>query len=279
MRRQSTNSRREATVLNIAVNCGAIPPTLLDSELFGHEKGAFTGATARKRGRFERADRGTLFLDEVGELPLEAQTRMLRVLETREIERVGGTAPVQVDIRIIAATNRDLEEMITAGAFREDLWYRLNVFPIQIPPLRERSEDIPELVQYFVNKKGAELRLHPVPAVDREALDRLVAYHWPGNVRELENVVEREMILCEDGRLKFDQLRPVIHEATTQVRTVSLKAPLPLDDVVADHIRHTLERTKGKVHGPGGAAELLGINPSTLRHKMEKFGVSFGRVR
>src|SRR5512136_2879197 len=190
----------------IKVNCGAIPETLIDSELFGHEKGAFTGAVSQRRGRFERADRGTIFLDEIGELPPQAQIRLLHVLQRKEIERVGGTSSIPVDIRIISATNRNLEEMIASGRFREDLWFRLNVFPIMIPPLRQRKEDIPALVHHFIDRKSVELKLTEKTALAPGAVDRLIAYDWPGNVRELENIIERALIQHQGGMLSFETL-------------------------------------------------------------------------
>ena len=258
----------------IPVNCGAIPDTLLDSELFGHEKGAFTGALARKRGRFERANGGTILLDEIGEMPLPAQVRLLRVLQHREIERVGGTARIPVDIRIIAATNKDLAAMVRAGRFREDLWFRLNVFPIEVPPLRERKGDLPALLQHFIERKAGELKVGETPELASGSIDELMAYDWPGNVRELENLVERAMILRHSGeRLSFAGLsgaRPS-HAATA----ADEEQPLGLDAVVAGHIRRVLGMTGGKIHGPGGAGELLGVNPNTLRHRMKKLGIPF----
>ena len=185
----------------IPVNCGAIPESLLDSELFGHEKGAFTGALSQKRGRFERANKGTILLDEIGEMPLEAQVRLLRVIQHREIERVGGTERLPVDIRIIAATNQDLSEMVQAGRFREDLYFRLNVFPITVPPLRDRTTDIPALVQHLIERKARELKLGHTPQLAAGAIDNLMAYDWPGNVRELENVIERSMIIHHAEKL------------------------------------------------------------------------------
>ncbi len=179
----------------ITVNCGAIPESLIDSELFGHEKGAFTGAISQRRGRFERADSGTIFLDEIGELPLQVQVKLLRVLQNREFERVGGTETIRPDIRIIAATNRNLEQMVNEKKFREDLWFRLNVFPIYVPPLRARKEDIPELAHHFVEIKSVELKLPAFPKISSKAMGLLTSYDWPGNVRELQNVVERELIL------------------------------------------------------------------------------------
>ena len=269
------SSRRDGPF--IAVNCGAIPDSLLDSELFGHEKGAFTGALARKRGRFERADGGTIFLDEIGEMPLNAQVRLLRVLQNREIERLGGTTRIPVDIRILAATNKDLEARVKDGRFREDLWFRLNVFPIGIPPLRERRGDLPALVQHFLERKAKELKLGTTPRLADGELDALRTYDWPGNVRELENLVERAMIVCRDQPLRFDLGAPA--------RPTGAEAPDPgtegplltLERMTAQHIRRALEVAEGKIHGPGGAGEMLGLNPNTLRSKMRKFGIPFGR--
>jgi transcriptional regulator with GAF, ATPase, and Fis domain len=261
----------------VKVNCGAIPETLLDSELFGHEKGAFTGALSQKRGRFERADRGTLFLDEIGELPPQAQVRMLRVLQYKEIERVGGTKPIAVDIRLIAATNRNLEEMVKAKQFREDLWFRLNVFPLRIPPLRERKEDIPALVHHFLHRKSRELKLSEPPPIAHGVIDRLVAYPWPGNVREMENVIERALIISKGAPLTFDDLAGGKPSETSVSPDGTQGAPLKLDEVMSRHIRRVLGMAKGKIHGKGGAAEVLGINPSTLRNRMNQLGIPYGR--
>jgi len=261
----------------VKVNCGAIPETLLDSELFGHEKGAFTGALSQKRGRFERADQGTLFLDEIGELPPQAQVRMLRVLQYKEIERVGGTKPISVDIRLIAATNRNLEEMVKAKQFREDLWFRLNVFPLRIPPLRERKEDIPALVRHFVHRKSRELKLSEPPPIARGVIDRLVAYPWPGNVREMENVIERALIISKGAPLTFDDLTGGKPSETSFVPGGTQDTPLKLDEIVSRHIRLVLGMAKGKIHGKGGAAEVLGINPSTLRNRMNQLRIPYGR--
>ena len=261
----------------IRVNCGAITDSLVDSELFGHEKGAFTGAVSLKRGIFERADKGTVFLDEIGELSLQAQVKMLRVLQHKEFERVGGSGPVNVDIRIIAATHRNLEDMIREGSFREDLWFRLNVFPIVIPPLRERKSDIPALVRHFIDRKSKELGIKKPPRPSPGAIDLLMAYDWPGNVRELENIVERALIVHKEGEpLFFDNLRPQKVTKETVSRP-SGNESLLIDDVMARHIKYVLDLTKGKVHGEGGAAEVLGINASTLRARMRNLGVSFGR--
>jgi transcriptional regulator with GAF, ATPase, and Fis domain len=262
----------------IPVNCGAIPDTLLDSELFGHEKGAFTGALARKRGRFERASGGTILLDEIGEMPLSAQVRLLRVLQHREIERVGGTTRIPVDIRVITATNKDLAAMVRAGRFREDLWFRLNVFPIEVPPLRERKGDLPALLQHFIERKAAELKIGETPELAPGSIDALMAYHWPGNVRELENLVERAMILRHRGEPLF--FEGLSGEPPSAAATVPGEdGPLSLDAIVARHIRRVLSLTGGKIHGPGGAGELLEINPNTLRHRMKKLGIPFRKDR
>ncbi|MCW4040332.1 MAG: sigma 54-interacting transcriptional regulator [Candidatus Bathyarchaeota archaeon] len=269
-----SSPRREGPF--ISVNCGAIPETLIDSELFGHEKGAFTGAVSQKRGRFERANKGTIFLDEIAELPLPSQVKLLRVLQNKEIERVGGTETIALDIRIIAATNRDLEMMVEAGTFRNDLWFRLNVFPIEIPPLRERKIDMPALVQHFIGLKAKELKLPHIPVLAPNAIEPLMAYHWPGNVRELANVVERALILNQGGLLSFDGITTILDQQTSEPESQSSNAT-NLDEVVAVHIKKILALTKGKIYGPDGAAELLGMNPSTLRHRMKKYGIEYGR--
>ena len=263
----------------IQVNCGAIPETLIDSELFGHEKGAFTGAISQKRGCFERADGGTIFLDEVGELPLQAQVRMLRVLQDKNIHRVGGASQVKVDIRIIAATHQNLHDMVKRRLFRDDLWFRLNVFPIAIPPLRDRKEDIPALVDHFVEKKSKELQMPLLPKLAPGAMAPLLAYAWPGNVRELENVIERALILSKGRPLTFDNIVwPEDNEE--HGRLIVRKDDFSnLDDAVSKHIQQALEMTKGKIHGSAGAAKLLGINPSTLRHRMRKLRIPHGRQK
>jgi formate hydrogenlyase transcriptional activator len=260
----------------VSVNCGAIPEALIDSELFGHEKGAFTGALTEMRGRFERADKGTIFLDEIGELPLQAQVRLLRVLQSKEIERIGGVKTIQLDLRIIAATNRNLEKMVQNGDFREDLWFRLNVFPIVIPPLRDRRQDIPALLQHFISLKVRELKLPHIPEAVTGSIDMLMSYDWPGNVRELSNIVERAMILNPTGPLDFSKLIPGKEKESHELSKHSLPTD-NLDLLISNHIRNVVERTNGKVHGPGGAAEILGVNPSSLRNKMRKFGIKHGR--
>jgi transcriptional regulator with GAF, ATPase, and Fis domain len=263
----------------IQVNCGAIPDTLIDSELFGHEKGAFTGAISQKRGCFERADGGTIFLDEVGELPLQAQVRMLRVLQDKNIHRVGGTSQIKVDIRIIAATHQNLHEMVKRRLFRDDLWFRLNVFPIAIPPLRDRKEDIPALVDHFVEKKSKELQMHLLPRLAPGAMAPLMSYAWPGNVRELENVIERALILSKGRPLTFDNI--VWPDDTEEKGRLTIRKDdfSNLDDAVSKHIQQALEMTKGKIHGSAGAAQLLGMNPSTLRHRMRKLRIPHGRQK
>ena len=259
----------------IKVNCGAIPETLIDSELFGHEKGAFTGAINQKRGCFERANKGTLFLDEIGELPLEAQVRFLRVLQDKLIERVGGSAAIELDIRIIAATNRDLKEMLSNKEFRKDLWFRLNVFPVHIPPLRERKLDIPALLQFFIEKKSEELKLNMIPEVLPGAVESLIDYDWPGNVRELQNIVERELILNPKGPLHFNSIDTRKSDTLVNQSAPEAFVSNKLDDIIAYHIQKVLALTEGKIHGTGGAADLLGVNASTLRNRMNKLGIQY----
>lgn len=261
----------------IRVNSGAIPDTLIDSELFGHEKGAFTGALSKRRGHFERAHGGTIFLDEIGELPLEAQVRILGVLQEKEIERVGGTETIKVNIRVIAATHRNLEAMVKEGKFREDLYFRLKVFPITIPPLRERITDIPALVQHFIQKKTIEMKIESAPTLKPGEIHRLMGYHWPGNVRELENAVERALIINRGAPLSFQDIGAAEPSLTPSTAVIE-EGELPtLDMAMAHHIRKALRIAKGKVEGKGGAADLLGINPRTLRHRMRKLNVPFGR--
>jgi formate hydrogenlyase transcriptional activator len=259
----------------IPVNCGAIPESLLDSELFGHEKGAFTGALLKKRGRFERADKGTILLDEIGEMPLEAQVRLLRVLQNSEIERIGGNKAIKLDIRIIAATNKDLKQEVRDGRFREDLWFRLNVFPIVVPPLRDRTSDIPALVQHFIERKAKDLKVSGRPRLADGAIDVLLAYDWPGNVRELENLVERAMILHRGKPIRFDGLETSSSQPAMKHPVVTDAQSLELDVVITEHIKRVLDLTGGKIHGPGNAAELLGVNPNTLRSRMRKLGIQF----
>ena len=261
----------------IKINCGAIPDALLDSELFGHEKGAFTGAVKGKRGRFERAHTGTLFLDEIGELPLNAQVRLLRVLQEKELERVGGTSLIKTDVRVIAATHRDLESMLKKGQFRQDLYFRIKVFPIQIPPLRQRQADIPMLVQYLIQKKSRELKKNIVPRLAPDSIDRLLAYNWPGNVRELENVVERALIMNQGAELLDFEVNAIEKKVASFSIDMVPSESLHLDRVNAAHIKLVLKMTQGRIDGPNGAATLLGINANTLRNRMKKLDIPFGR--
>jgi PAS domain S-box-containing protein len=260
-------SRRKDRPL-IKVNCSALPMGLVESELFGHERGAFTGATDKRVGRFELADGGTIFLDEVGELPLETQVKLLRVLQEREFERVGGGKTIRVDVRVIAATNRDLAQAVTDGRFRQDLYYRLNVFPVSLPPLRERTEDIPLLVHYFVERYAAKIG-RVITRVPDEAMQRLLAYPWPGNVRELENVIERGVIISTGPELAAGPaLLPVLPAAVAPPSEST-----SMQDVSRQHIVAVLQRTGWRIDGPQGAARLLNMHPSTLRSRMQKLGI------
>jgi transcriptional regulator with GAF, ATPase, and Fis domain len=262
----------------VKVNCGAIPDTLIDSELFGHERGAFTGAVGRKIGRFERASGGTIFLDEIGELPLQAQVRLLRVLQEREIERVGGVETVKVDIRVISGTHRNIEQMVRDGSFRDDLYFRLKVFPISLPPLRDRKPDIPALVQHILKKKTQALGLRWLPTLAPGAMARLLAYSWPGNIRELENVIERALILADGKPLHFIELAG--EEAAPAAKpepSAGAGRRLSMAAVVKSHIEEALAACHGRVEGPSGAAKMLALNPSTLRFRMRQLGIPFGR--
>ncbi len=260
----------------IRVNCAAIPQSLIASELFGHEKGAFTGALQRRLGRFEAADGGTLFLDEIGDLPMETQIALLRVLQEREFERVGSNQPISVDVRLIAATNRDLQAAVTAGTFRQDLFYRLNVFPIAVPPLRERAEDIPLLVEYFVGRyaKGSGKTIRRIA---RQTLEQLQAYPWPGNIRELQNVVERAVILTETDTFAVDESWLELKSADSPRPHEGLSA---LADREAEMIQAALAETRGRIAGPSGAAAKLGIPRQTLESKIKRLGIDkFGQKR
>jgi transcriptional regulator with GAF, ATPase, and Fis domain len=281
-----TRSRRHAAPI-VRVNCGAIPAGLVDSELFGHERGSFTGAVASRQGWFERADGGTLFLDEVGELPLDAQVRLLRILQDGTFERVGGQRPLTVDVRIVAATHRDLQDMIAQGRFREDLWYRIGVFPIRIPPLRERREDIPGLAAHFAQRAGHRLRGHTlVPSA--ADIERLLRYQWPGNVRELAAVIERAAILGDGRHLDVAAALGLASEALLPAGPGGPVAPAaaprpadaaepggvaPLAEAMRRHAAAALAWTGGRVDGPEGAARLLRVNPHTLRARLRKLGV------
>jgi formate hydrogenlyase transcriptional activator len=256
------SGRRERTFVKL--NCAAIPTGLLESELFGHEKGAFTGAIAQKVGRFELANKGTLFLDEVGDIPLELQPKLLRALQEHEFERLGGVRTIKVDVRLVAATNRDLAQMIADREFRSDLYYRLNVFPLSVPPLRERTADIPKLVRYFTQKYARRMNRR-IDAIPSAAMDALTNYAWPGNVRELENLIERAVILTRGTSLEIP---------LAELRAAPDHAPLvTLEDAERDHIRRVLEQTSGVVGGPSGAAARLGMKRTTLQSKMKKLGI------
>lgn len=268
----------------IKVNCGAFTETLLDSELFGHERGAFTGAVQSKRGRFERAHKGTLFLDEVGELAPMAQVRLLRVLQDGCIERVGGEKPFSVDVRLIVASHRNLTEMVQQGLFREDLWFRMNVFPIHIPPLRQRKSDIPALVHHFINRKLKTFNLSEHPVIAPGTMAQLTAYDWPGNVRELENIVERALIRHhsqdKDKPLVLTGFMANLPENKKQVSAGNeADRHLTLDKAMKQHIESVLRSTGGKIQGRDGAAAILDIHPSTLRSRLNKLGIAFGRSK
>jgi len=249
----------------VKVNCATLPANLIESELFGHEKGAFTGAHARQLGRFEVADGATLFLDEIGELPLELQPKLLRVMQDGEFERLGSSGTIKVDVRVIAATNRNLEEEVRRGRFRQDLWYRLNIFPITAPPLRERMEDIAMLVDFFVDKISKRLG-KSIESIPVSVMNTLQEYHWPGNVRELENVLERAVINSSGPKLHLvDELKKPSKDLATAKKT--------LNEVERDYIVRVLEQTNWKVSGKSGAAEILGLDRSTLRARMRKLGI------
>ena len=253
----------------VKVNCAALPPTLIESELFGHEKGSFTGATNKKIGRFELADHSSIFLDEIGDLALDLQAKLLRVLQEGEFERLGSSKTLTVDTRVIAATNRDLPDLIELDKFREDLYYRLNVFPIRVPPLRERIEDIPLLVNAFVDKFTKQLG-KPIDSIPQSEVKKMQNYHWPGNIRELQNVIERAVILSPSMTLMIEE--PLLSSKPPKSTNKAQRAET-LEQVERDHIVSTLEAVQWRVSGPQGAAEKLGINASTLRSRMRKMGI------
>ncbi|MGA8596215.1 MAG: sigma 54-interacting transcriptional regulator [Bryobacteraceae bacterium] len=267
---------RRASCPFIRVNCSAIPPSLIASELFGHEKGAFTGATERRLGRFEMANGGTIFLDEIGDVPAETQIALLRVLQERELERVGGSRPVSVDVRVVAATNRDLKAAVEAGAFRLDLFYRLNVFPVRVPSLRERTDDIPLLVKYFI-ERYATMTGKAITNIDRKTLELFQAYHWPGNIRELQNVIERAVILCDGETFSVDEswLQREISGAPN--------TPVALTEALLSRekkmIEAALEESRGRISGPSGAAVKLGIPRSTLESRIKSLHINKNRFK
>ena len=262
-----SNSPRRGKPL-IKLDCAALPAGLVESELFGHEKGAFTGAIAKRIGRFEIADGGTIFLDEVGELPLETQAKLLRVLQGREFDRVGGQSATKVDVRVIAATNRDLLKAVRERMFREDLYYRLSVFPIALPPLRERRDDIPLLVPFLLERFAIRIGKR-FDGVREETMKRLVEYPWPGNIRELENILERAVILSTGSTLEIS------HDVLTQPGTQAASTPeLALRDIERNHIQAVLRQTDWVIDGPRGAAARLGLHPNTLRSRLKKLGLS-----
>ena len=261
------SDRRERTL--VKVNCAAIPTGLLESELFGHEKGAFTGAIDRRIGRFELAHQGTIFLDEVEDIPPELQSKLLRVLQEQEFERLGSSRTLRVDVRVVAATNANLEQMVEENKFRSDLYYRLNVFPINVPPLRERPEDIPLLVHFFANKFAQQMKRR-IESVPKETMAALVNYHWPGNIRELQNLVERGVILSRGPSLEIplgelkQSTRPANH----------VNGSTTLESVEREHILRVLSESKWVIGGPAGAAARLGVNRTTLNHRLRKLGIT-----
>ena len=269
-----TSTRRERPF--IRVNCGALPAGLVESELFGHEKGAFTGAASRQLGRFELADGGTLFLDEIGDLPLESQRVLLHILEENALTRVGGEQPVSVDVRVIAATNRDLRQAIQEGTFREDLFYRLSVFTLELPPLRQRQEDIPTLAVHFAERYAQHLR-RPVPTLDEGVVAHLQGYAWPGNVRELEHLIQRAVLLCKGGVIRVDDL-PFLTVGQRTGDTDVKKSFSPLaqpaeGEEEKQQLLAALQAANWIIYGDWGAARLLGMNPERLRSRMRKYGL------
>ncbi|MBO9200483.1 MULTISPECIES: sigma-54 interaction domain-containing protein [Niastella] len=264
------NSPRRSKTM-VKVNCAALPANLIESELFGHERGSFTGAFERRIGKFELAHNGTLFLDEIGELPLELQVKLLRALQEKEIERIGGKGSTTVDTRIIAATNRDLEKEVAEGRFRADLYYRLNIFPINLPSLRNRRDDIPSLVHHFICKLTTRTGKE-ITTISKYALKQLMNYSWPGNIRELEHVIERSMLLAEDKLIHEIQL-PSNKEHGQRKTTLMDFTLKTIEENERDHILNTLNYCKGRISGSHGAAEFLGVPPSTLSSKLKRLGI------
>jgi formate hydrogenlyase transcriptional activator len=268
------NSPRKAKAM-IKVNCATLPSNLIESELFGHERGSFTGALDRRIGKFELADRSTIFLDEIGELPLELQVKLLRALQEKEIERIGGRTTIQVDVRIIAATNRNLEQEVEAGKFRADLYYRLNIFPISLPALRSRRDDIPLLAIHFIQKLSKKTGTR-VARISKYALEQIMTYDWPGNIRELEHVIERSILLSDDDTLTQVYLPSHSLKSLRQseiAETVTQKHVKTMTETERDYILSVLQECNWKIHGQGGAAEILDLHPSTLKSRMTKLGI------
>ncbi|PBI90121.1 Transcriptional regulatory protein ZraR [Flavobacterium sp. ACN2] len=256
----------------VVVNCAALPQSLIESELFGHEKGAFTGANALRIGKFEQANNGTIFLDEIGELPLDSQVKLLRVLQEKEIQRLGGNKTIKINVRIVAATNKILEKEVAEGRFRLDLYYRLNVFPIQLPSLRERKEDIEMLATYFL-KKYAAISRRNVNSISAKALEQLKNYSWPGNIRELEHLIERNVLLAKTNEIEKFDLSSIAPIVPLEIGTDKIKS---MEEMEKEHIMNALQMCNGKVSGVGGAAELLKLQPQTLYSKMKKLGIKQG---
>jgi len=268
----SASKRRDKPLIKI--NCAALPTGLVESELFGHEKGAFTGALAKRIGRFELADGGTIFLDEIGEIPLEVQAKLLRVLQEREVDRIGGKSPVRVDVRVIAATNRDLLQAVADKTFREDLYYRLNVFPVSLPPLRDRADDIPLLARFLIGKFAARVGKR-IEGISADSMERLQSYRWPGNVRELENVLERAVILSDGPILEIaPELLPVASATSVPVTVAAAATDGNLEALERQHIINVLRQSQGVIEGPTGAAKVLGLHPNTLRSRMKKLQIT-----
>jgi formate hydrogenlyase transcriptional activator len=263
-------SPRKAKTM-VKVNCATLPANLIESELFGHERGSFTGALERRIGKFELADRSTLFLDEIGEMPLELQVKLLRALQENEIERVGGRGTIPVDVRIVAATNRDLEKDVDEGKFRADLYYRLSTFPISLPPLRDRRDDIPLLVTHFIQKLSKQIGLK-ITSISKHALEQIINYDWPGNIRELEHVIERSILLSDDNVLRHIHLpcRRLINVVEASKKWPGVKT---IKENERDHIINVLRQCKGRVAGSGGAAKSLGVPVSTLASKLKRLGI------
>lgn len=259
----------------VKVNCAALPATLIESELFGHEKGAFTGAHEKRIGKFEKADKGTIFLDEIGEMPIELQVKLLRVLQEKEIERIGGVETIKTDVRVIAATNKNLEKEVAEGRFRLDLYYRLNVFPILLPSLRDRTEDIPALAYHFMdhyNLKSAK----KISGFSDDALKKMMAYDWPGNIREMENLIERSVLLAKGNII--EHLPLTIPQKARDESTTDAFRIKTIQENERDYIMSVLKISNGRIWGAGGAAEILNIPPSTLKSKMKKLGIKKGYI-